>query len=71
MVTSQYQFPKITPVMHQELQRWYETHNQGRCAHRYHGAIGGDVTFEITPTSIGDFVTAKCSCGSEISWDEL
>jgi uncharacterized membrane protein YbhN (UPF0104 family) len=35
------------------------------------GAIGGDVTFEITPTSIGDFLTVKCSCGAELDYEEL
>ena len=70
MVTNRYQFPKITEQMHKELAEWYETHNQGKCAHRYHGAIGGDITFEITPTSIGNFVTARCSCGSEYCMGE-
>lgn len=71
MVTEKYQFPKITPAMHKEMQEWYQTHNNGKCAKRYHGAIGGDVTFEITPTSIGDFITVKCSCGSELNYEEL
>ena len=71
MVTEKYQFPKITPAMHQEMQEWYKTHNDGQCAQRYHGAIGGDVTFEITPTSIGNFLTVKCSCGCTLEYEEL
>ena len=71
MVTEKYQFPKITPAMHAEMQEWYKTHNEGRCACAYHGAIGGNVTFEITPTSIGDFVEVKCSCGATMGWEEL
>lgn len=71
MVTERYQFPKITPSMHKEMQEWYRTHNDGKCAKRYHGAIGGDVTFEITPTSIGDFLTVRCSCGAELDYEEL
>lgn len=63
MVSEQYQFPKITPEMHKAMQKWYKKHNHGRCAKRSHGAIGGDITFEITPTSIGNFVDVKCVCG--------
>ena len=55
MITKEYQFPKITNEMHEEIAKWYETHNGGKCANWYHGAIGGDIIFEITPTSIGDF----------------
>ena len=50
MVSEQYQFPTITPEMHKAMQKWYKKHNHGRCAKRSHGAIGGDITFEITPT---------------------
>ena len=71
MVSDKYQFPKITPAMRSEMQEWYKTHNDGKCAHSYHGAIGGNVTFEITPTSIGNFLTVKCSCGSELNYEEL
>lgn len=71
MVTDRYQFPKITSEMHQEMQEWYKTHNDGKCAQRYHGAIGGDVMFEITPTSIGNFLTVRCSCGSALEYEEL
>ena len=71
MVSEQYQFPKITPEMHKEMQNWYKKHNRGRCAKGYHGAIGGNVSFEITPTSIGDFLTVKCSCGAELDYQEL
>ena len=71
MVTERYQFPKITPDMHKEMQKWYETHNEGKCANSYHGAIGGEVSFEITPTSIGDFLTVKCTCGATLEFEEL
>lgn len=71
MVTKRYQFPKITEEMHSEMAEWYETHNDGRCANSYHGAIGGNVIFRICPTSIGDFITVKCSCGAELHFDEV
>ena len=71
MITDRYQFPKITPEMHQEMQMWYKTHNGGKCARGYHGAIGGDVMFQIIPTSIGDFLTVRCSCGDTLEYEEL
>lgn len=71
MVTKRYQFPKITEEMHNEMAEWYETHNDGKCASGYHGAIGGNVTFEICPTSIGNFITVKCSCGATLDFDEV
>lgn len=71
MVTKQYQFPKITKEMHEEMSEWYKTHNEGKCARAYHGAIGGNVSFLIVPTSIGDFITVRCSCGSELDFQEL
>lgn len=71
MVTKEYQFPKITEEMHNKIAVWYETHNDGKCATGYHGAIGGDVVFEIVSTSIGDFLTVKCSCGASIHFEEL
>ncbi len=71
MITKEYQFPKITDEMHEEIAEWYKTHNNGKCANGYHGAIGGNITFEITPTSIGDFLTVKCTCGESLEYYEL
>lgn len=72
MITRQYQFPEITEEMYKKLQKWYEEHNNGDCTRKYHGAIGGNISFEIVPTSIGTFITAKCSCGATLELnDEL
>lgn len=71
MISEKYQFPKISSQMHKEIQDWYKTHNDGKCAHSYHGAIGGGITFEITPTGIGDFLTVRCLCGAELKYEEL
>lgn len=71
MVSEQYQFPKITPEMHKEMQKWYKKHNHGYCAKSYHGPIGGNVSFHIIPTSIGNFVTVKCTCGAELDFEEV
>lgn len=71
MVTKRYQFPEITKEMHDEMAEWYEAHNNGKCAKGYHGCCGGNVTFEITPTSIGDFLTVRCRCGATLEFEEL
>ena len=54
-----------------KLPNGMKPHNGGKCANGYHGAIGGDITFEIMPTSIGDFLTIKCSCGAKLKYEEL
>lgn len=36
----------------------------------YAGAIGGRISFEFTPTGLGDIVKAKCLCGKEIDLTE-
>ena len=71
MITDRYQFPKITSDMYKEMQEWYKTHNDGKCARSYHGAIGGNVMFQIIPTSIGDFLTVRCACGDTLEYEEL
>ena len=71
MIGRNYQFPEINDEMYKKLEKWWNTHNKGKCAKSRHGAIGGAITFEITPTSIGDCVEAKCSCGSIVCLLEL
>lgn len=71
MVGKNYQFPKITEEMHHTMGEWYVSHNDGKCANGYHGAIGGNVSFEICPTSIGDFITVRCSCGATLDFNEV
>ena len=71
MVTKNYQFPRITEEMHEEMEKWYNEHNNGKCANRYHGAIGGEISFFITPTSIGDFLEVQCTCGEKLCFEEL
>lgn len=71
MITRQYQFPRLTERMHDEIVEWYQAHNDGRCANVCHGSIGGDIAFTITPTSIGDFIEVRCSCGATLDFDEV
>lgn len=52
MISKEYTF-KLSDTQYAKLEKWfYEIYPRGT----YHGAIGGALTFEITPTSIGDFV---------------
>ena len=71
MISKQYQFPEITEEMHNEIAEWYKTHNEGKCVKGYYGAIGGNVSFEICPTSIGDFLTVRCLCGAKLYFNEI
>jgi hypothetical protein len=67
----EYQFPKLTPDMLDRLNEWYKNHNGGKCGCTSSGAIGGSITFSVTPTSIGDFVTALCPlCEEEFNIGE-
>lgn len=68
MVGKGYQFPELTPEMHEELAEWYRTHNKGKCfRQKYHGVMEGNVSFDIIPTSIGNFINVKCSCGAVLN----
>lgn len=65
---------KLSDTQYKKLEDWYyevSGDKKGEC--NYHGAIGGSLTFEIIPTSIGVFVTAKLSDGSgkEINLSEM
>lgn len=65
MISNRYQFPYINDYLYKKLQEWYITHNDGKCARTEHGAIGGEITFHITPTSIGSVIEVSCTCGSK------
>lgn len=71
MISKYYQFPKITEKMYEKISYWHQTHNDGKCVKRYSGAIGGRVSFMITPTSMGDFIEVKCSCGETLNFDTV
>ncbi len=46
------------------LARWRETHDP-KCIYAHKsGAIGGALTFQFTPTSIGVLASVSCSCGA-------
>ena len=43
----------------EEYEKYIEWYNQIH-AGGYGGAIGGDITFHITPTSVGEIIIATC-----------
>jgi hypothetical protein len=61
ILSPKYRLPRLDDEQIGRLNTWYKSHNESRCACAGHGAIGGGITFEITPTSIGDFVSVQCS----------
>lgn len=56
---------------------WNEKHKAEKHSGKepYAGAIGGRLTFSVTPTSLGEIVSVKCGlCGVEenlTDWDEF
>ena len=46
------------------LDKWNEEHD---CKLKeYSGAIGGRLTYSVTPTSLGTVLIVSCCCGEEI-----
>ena len=67
MIGKGYKF-ELSKSQYEKLEKWYySNHKKGE----YHGAIGGDLTFSITPTSIGDFVEVTDTIGNWIDLSEV
>ena len=61
---------EISDEEYNKIQEWDNTHE---CIHKpkygikkYCGAIGGHLSIEFHPTSIGEIVIVKCGCGKEL-----
>lgn len=61
ILSPKYRLPRLDDEQIGRMNTWYKSHNESRCACAGHGAIGGGITFEVTPTSIGNFVSVRCS----------
>lgn len=50
------------------IRKWVNEHNVQKHGSPapYGGAIGGQITYKFTPTSIGIVVTVHCTCGEAI-----
>lgn len=63
---------EITPEEQTKIEKWQNKHiKKKHKGNNYHGAIGGNWTYEFIPTSIGYIGTVKCSCGEEYTFREL
>ena len=49
-----------------QLKKINEFASDHKCSMRYHGAIGGALTYSFTPTTLGVVVKLTCACGAEI-----
>lgn len=48
-----------------KYKEWLLEHNK-TCSEKDTGAIGGRMTFQFTPTSLGVITQVKCACGEKI-----
>ena len=70
MVTKDFVF-SLSETQYSKLCKWYDKLvNRKNKGSKYYGAIGGEMTFVITPTSIGSFVTVRC-LGEELDISEV
>lgn len=60
---------KLTHEEEEKLNKWNDIHKEV-CTITDEGAIGGRITFEFTPTGLGDVVKVRCACGAKIDLTE-
>ena len=56
---------ELTEEEEQKYRTWIKEHNED-CQIKYSGAIGGKITFQFTPTSLGVITKVICGCGEEL-----
>ena len=62
---------KLNKDQYNKLKSWYEEILSNKCnGDEYFGPIGGEVSFEIIPTSIGIFAKAEF-CGEELDLSDI
>ena len=49
---------EVSSIELENFKKWNLTH---KCHEKYHGAIGGYITWMFTPTSIGTIIKVNCS----------
>ena len=74
---------EITDEQMNKINEWDNTHdcslrkqvqrlNDCACSDRRSlSCIGGETTFQFTPTSIGTIITAVCACGAKLVVQDL
>ena len=55
----------------QKAEKWMKEHTESAHKGESFGAIGGQYTYEFTPTSIGVLCGVRCSCGAHITLTDL
>ena len=55
----------------QKAEKWIKEHNESAHKGESFGAIGGQYTYEFTPTSIGVLCGLRCTCGAKITLTNL
>lgn len=73
--------PEKYPVQHgfeinnkeyEAIEQWKREHEKEKHNGKLkRGAIGGNYTYEFTPTSIGVIGSIKCTCGAEFVFKEI
>ena len=63
----------LTDEQYNTIKNWAETHEcRLRKKERASSScIGGEISVTFTPTSIGTYVAAHCSCGKELDLNNL
>lgn len=63
------QFNSMSNLFHEgykeeqeKLEKWAYSH---QCSLKHFGAIGGAITFSLTPNNLGVVVKAECACGEK------
>ena len=59
----------MTKEESEKIHQWQKKHSE-ECPFISISAIGGNFTFNFTPTSIGTFGVCKCSCGEKFVFQE-
>lgn len=59
---------KITEEEYNKCLKWQTKHNKKHHKHQNFGAIGGQLTYQFIPTSIGVIGTCVCACGAEFDF---
>lgn len=67
MITSK-EICVLSDKQFEDLKLWYYKNHK---KNEYNGAIGGELTFIITPTSIGNFITVKDDKGNKLDLTDV
>jgi hypothetical protein len=57
---------ELTEEEENKYKIWIKEHNK-TCSIKYAGAIGGKITFQFTPTSLGLVTQVVCGCGKKLN----